>query len=242
MSNNTKIKVLLVPEDIIRSVKDENNKTISEAFSSINNEKVFMSQSNVRYLIKHMYILHRKNEGKHNKNIFDKNVPYLMKQWALKENLNSFEGLNNFHWVLTMDYINQKFVKDNKKYFDTGIPETNVFRTKELVGNFNEFDGNTLVKKKYDEMTAEDYRTLDVYGPVKVFTQNKGVYRNENKIPVWQRSMNIRHYSKDNEGLHSCNWARASLEVPIRGYGGQPDIVGSIGQYNEPKLSNWVEF
>jgi hypothetical protein len=237
--NNTQIKSLLVPEDIIRSVKDEKNRTLQGLnFAAISNEKVFNSQSNVIYITKHMYLKHRYNGGVMPRDVFTKAMPLIMKTWSVKQNLDSFEGWNNYHYILTLDYINDKFIKDHKEYYTIQGSDTNVFKAEVPVGHMNEFDGKVYEKKKYDEMTAQDYQNLDVYGPMQAFAQNKEKNRYKNKIPVWQRSMNIRQYSKENEGLASNSWARASLEVPIRGYK-MDNIVATTGR--EKDLS-WTNF
>lgn len=234
------MKNLLVPEDIIRSVKDEKNKTLlGKTYAAISNERAFMSLSNIEYIVKHIYLLHRKNGGTSSRNIFEKALPSIMKLWAAEENLDSFEGWNNYHWVLTMDYINKKFIKDHASFYTVQGADTNVFKMHVPVGTLNEFDGKTHQTKKYDQMTAADYQNLDVYGPMEAFTQNKEVYRYKNKIPVWQRSMNKHHFSRENEGFRSNNWARASLEVPVRGYGGQPNITEATRKYEDPM--HWVD-
>lgn len=241
MANNTQMKNLLVPDDIIRSIKDKNNKTLlGKTFATISNERIFMSTTNVSYVVDHIYLLHRQNGGTSSKRMFERAIPSIMKLWAAQQNLDSFEGWNNYHWVLTMDYINKKFIREHSSYYTVPGADTNVFKAHVPVGTINEFDGKTHVSKKYDEMTAADYQNLDVYGPMEVFTQNKEVYRYKNQIPVWQRSMNKHHFSRENEGLRSNNWARSSLEVPIRGYGGQDNIISTTGQYKEPIA--WVEF
>jgi hypothetical protein len=237
--NNTQMKILLVPEDIIRSVKDEKNRTLPGVnFAAISNEEVFNSQSNVTYVTKHMYLKHRYNGGFTPRDVFEKAIPLIMKTWSIKQNLDSFEGWNNYHYILTLDYINDKFIKDHKEYYTVQGSDTNVFKIQVPVGHMNEFDGKVYEKKKYDEMTAQDYQNLDVYGPMQAFTQNSEKNRYKNKIPTWQRSMNIRQYSKDNEGLASKSWSRASLSTPIRGYN-MKNIVATTGREND---LSWTDF
>ena len=47
------------------------------------------------------------------------------------------------------------------------------------------------------------------------------------KIPMWQKSMNIRQYDKGNDGLHASNPYRASLDMQVRGYNMSNIIKGS---------------
>lgn len=233
------MKSLLVPEDIIRSVKDEKNLTLPGVnFAAISNEKVFNSTSNVDYITKHMYLKHSYSGGVTPQGVFTKAIPLMMMNWSVTQNLDSFEGWNNYHYILTLDYINDKFIKDHKEYYTVEGSDTNIFKVEVPVGHMNEFDGKVYEKKKYDEMTAQDYQNLDVYGPMQVFTQNGEKNRYKNKIPTWQRSMNIRQYSKENEGLASNSWARASLVVPIRGYK-MENIIATTGR---EKSLEWTDF
>jgi hypothetical protein len=211
------MKSLLVPEDIIMSVKDANNQSFVD-FTAISNEKVFLCHRNVAYMVKTMFIAHKKNGGSLKISNFENYIPKLMVKWSVKENLDSFEGWNNNHWVLTLDYINQRFIKDNDQSFHTFGGDVNVFKTIAPVCSMDDDSNLQCQHKKYDQMTAEDYQNLDVYGPVESWTQNNRVKRYKNKIPFWQQTMNIRHYERSNEGFRSKNKNRASLEVPIRGY------------------------
>lgn len=234
------MKSLLVPEDIIRSVKDEKNRTLpGRDYSTISNEKMFLSRGNAAYLAKHMFLKHSFNGGQTQQDIFYKAVPRLMMIWSIKENLDDFEGHNNYHWVLTLDYINNKFVKDHKPYWHVQGAETNVFKAKALTGSINEFDGRDIHIKKYDEMTAADYQNLDVWEEQSTYLNNNAPYRNKNKIPFYQQTMRTRLLDRENEGLRSNSWARASLEVPIRGYGGQPHIIATTGREKDLEWTNF---
>lgn len=235
--NNVTMKCILVPEDIIRSVKDEKNKPlVGIDYSTMSNSNMFLMRSNVAYICKHIYGLHRQYGGRLPEYLYVEAIPEMMRMWAIKENLDSFEG--GFNWVLTLDYINNKFVDDNLEYYAQEGVDTNVFRTIAPVGTMNEYDGKKYQSKKYREMTAADYQTLDVYGPLKTYISNDGPYRNGNKFPVNQRSVNKRQFSRENDGLRSENWARASLEVPIRGYD-MSTIIEQTGKYND---LSWTEF
>lgn len=235
--NNVTMKCILVPEEVIRSVKDEKNKTILGVdYSAISNMRAFMLRENVAYISKHMYLLHRHNGGRMAEGLFMRAVPELMRIWGMKENLDMFDG--GFNWVLTLDYINNKFVKDHVEYYTSEGSDTNVFQAVMPVGTINEYDGKRVRSKLYKEMTAADYQNLDVYGKVQtVVSSDSGPYRNKNRIPINQRSMSKRPFSRENEGLRSENWARASLEAPIRGYD-MTSILANTGRYNN---LDWVD-
>jgi len=235
------MKNLLVPEDIIRSVKDERNKTLpGKTYTAISNERTFMSAPNVTYITKYMYLKHRKNGGTSPRNLYESSMPSLMKAWSVTENLDSFEGWNNYHWILTMDYINNKFIEDHKDYYTVQGSDTNVFKAHVPVGHQNEYDGVVYETKKMDEFNHLDMQNYDVWDKMQAFTQNKKVYRNNNEFPVWQTSTQTRHYSRENEGLQSDSWARASLETPQRGYGGGMDhILEGCGKYKDLSWTNF---
>ena len=236
--NNVTMKCILVPEEVIRSVKDENNKTIlGKDYSAVGNSWVFLLKENVAYISKYIYMMHRQNGGRMSQGLFMKAVPELMRMWSIKENVDMFEG--GFDWALTLDYLNNRFVDDHKSYYATDGADTNVFQAIIPVGTVDEYGGKVYESKKYDEMTAFDYQNLDVYGPMRTFVSDvSGPYRNKNRIPVNQKSMNTRQFSRENEGLRSENWARASLEVPIRGYD-MSKILANTGRYNNLEWTNF---
>ena len=232
------MKCVLVPEDIIRSVKDERNRPVAgRDYSAMANSALFMCEKNVTYLFRHIYLKHCQNGGSTPEELFRRAMPELMRDWGLKENIDSFDG--GFNWVLTLDYLNNKFVRDHADYYTIEGADTNVFKAVVPVGTMNEYDGLVYSSKQYKEMTAADYQNLDVYGPLQTFVSSaSGPYRNANRIPVNQRSMNTRQFSRENDGLRSEHWARASLEAPIRGYD-MSQIMANTGRYND---LDWTEF
>ena len=235
--NNSVMKCVLVPEDIIRSVKDERNRSIAgKDYSAVSNAALFMDKKNVTYLSKYIYLKHRHNGGSLPEGLFCRAMPELMRMWSMKENIDAFDG--GFNWVLTLDYINNKFVKDHVEYYTSEGSDTNVFQAVIPVGTMNEYDGCVYNTKMYKEMTAADYQNLDVYGPLRTFvSDSSGPYRNSNRIPVNQKSMSKRQFSRENDGLRSEHWARASLEAPIRGYD-MSKILAATGRYND---LDWTE-
>ena len=100
----------------------------------------------------------------------------------------------------------------------TGVPDWNPFRASTIVGTKNEFE-NTLTSLSYHDMVygLDNTRNMDVWDNNKTIRMNKN-FRYNNRIPVWQWSMNRRNYDRSNDGLEHGDPNRASLEVPIRGY------------------------
>ena len=67
-------------------------------------------------------------------------------------------------------------------------------------------------------MLADDIKELNVWQQYDINT-DRSKYRYGNTIPVWQRSMNVRHVDRSNEGLREGNDSfRSSLDTPIYAY------------------------
>ena len=136
-----------------------------------------------------------------------------MIKWARETNIDDYEDMFN-DTMATLRYLNKKFVVENGDLYDiSGCHALNMFQNKGVVTN----RCGTTATKKYDEMTAGDYHTIDLWKPVNV-TQENSMFRYKNEIPMWQKSMNRRHYSRENDGLHAAKAERASLNNQLRGY------------------------
>ena len=194
------------------SVKEENNPPSVSEFDALTNIGIFLSEKNANYMT---YYITSYNKTKYNPNLLkiSKQIPNLMKQWASKQNLNDFKGsYDNILEILA--FLNKKFLVNHAYLFEnTEMNNINVFKSKDEITD--KLGHNEM--KKYEEMTADEYRTLDVWREQQVFTYDK-LNKYQNKIPTWQKSMNIRQYDKSNDGLHVTEPERASLDTQIRGY------------------------
>jgi hypothetical protein len=202
------------------SVKDEINKP--EPFVNITNGDAFLSKKNIHSMVYYVTSLNEKNKTGKSPDKFKKEIPVLMKKWAKKEKINDFEDLND-NILLTLEFLNKKFLINYGCLYDRpGVKAINVFHNKAIVTDAC----NKQTRKKYDEMLASDYHTLDLWQPNEVFTYDK---RNRycNKIPIWQKSMNTRNLDLSNDGLHDAKADRASLDNQIHGYNMENIIKGS---------------
>ncbi len=256
----TERSYIYVPRSLI-SVKDEMNVATKVAGTVAPYLKdVFLSKSNIRFVIKEQYILHVGADGKKALSVFQKHVPMLMNAWADVVDLRQFEYACGSNWVEVISKANMEFVKRHDKYFTQRIrsrgatfqeteaddrrrygdiredddaefkisetrgcgdlePDVNVFRRSQLVGPSEvgqQGCGGPIMKTPID-MTVDDYRTLDVWRLQETKVWNKN-FRYNNRIPPWQRTMNLRHYDRSNEGLRDYDYRNSSKLVPIRGY------------------------
>lgn len=213
------------------SVKQERNQPQHETFPRTNKE-IFLSSKNVYSMVYFLTALNLKNRTnplvKANKNLdehlkkLQKKIPKMMVEWANEQKINDFEYLTN-DIIQTLHFLNKKFLINYGHLYDrANRSDLNVFHT---VGRITD-ECNNQFTKKYDEMLAADYSTVDTWQPLDIFTYNK---RNRycNKIPVWQRSMNIRQLDRSNDGLHAALPKRASLDNQIHGYDMSNIIKGS---------------
>lgn len=198
------------------SVKDIKNKPINSNFDkSFNdshaNESIFLSKKNIYNMIYYIIALNKLNKTDHD--ILQNSIPIKMQEWADKNSINDFEDLtNNIFTKLT--FLNKKFLTENGHLFDlSGSHSINVFHIKS--DTVTDRCGK-LSNKKYDEMLAQDYHTIDVHQSMDIFKSNAN-FRYDND-PKWEKNLNTRHYDRSNDGLHTSSYERASLNNQIHGY------------------------
>lgn len=209
---------LLVPEHIVRSVKDLKNRPLNNSFTNMNNERAFLCNENRKMMVRRLYLLHKEKGGDLDPDNFANLVNARMDDFAIKHNLHGFESLTKYDWLHTIHYINKKFIDTNRELYNDLIPqETDVFQAR-FAGTGLDLDGNEIFQaKKGDELTVDDMRNLNVYKKMEVVRDPKK-FRYGNKIPFWQNT-SMRRYDRSNEGFrHGSMAERASLQNPIRGY------------------------
>lgn len=195
------------------SIKDENNRPMYNPLDCASNARLFLSDKNIYGMVSYMAVLNTENMTQVSIKEIQKITPGRMHQWAKANSINDYEDMYN-NAISTLKFLNQKFLKDNGDLYDAnGCHALNVFQNK---GRVSDACGNTAVKK-YDEMLATDYHTIDVWRP-QITTKENNMFRYNNEIPIWQKSMNRRHYGKENDGLHSAIPERASLNNQVHGY------------------------
>lgn len=187
------------------SVKYLKNLSISNNFDELTNEQIFTSSKNVFYINRFLGSLEVFNDGL-------RQLEFKMKNWADVNNINDYEYLTND----TMERL--KFI--NKIFIDKYLRENYVESqdVTKLRGSVTDMNGNVSIKK-YKDMTASDFQTLNLRSNASGDTYRyNGNFRDNNKIPVWQKSMQIRQYDRGNEGLSVDMPERASLGNQIHGY------------------------
>ncbi len=194
------------------SVKDNNNQETILEYKS--NRAVFLDVINQKKLTLLFFTMHRENGGLLGSCFFKELIPAMMYAWAEEKNLDAFKSLD---LQSACQHINSKFIKANRDvYLDSHrgpnselVPDVNVFKQKATLAK-----GTT---KRYIDMTAQDYGSLDVWRAQRVDQWNNN-FRYKNKIPMWQKSMARRHYDTGNDGLTERDYRNASKPQPVRGY------------------------
>jgi hypothetical protein len=211
--NNKSAQSKPLPEYAPVSVKDEMNKPTYNALDCRSNSQLFLSDRNIYGMNQYVVKLNIDNMTRANPDKLKKLVPVRMIKWAEKTNINDYEDIFN-DTMATLRYLNEKFLTDNGDLYDIdGCHALNVFQN---MGRVTDKCGKPSIKK-YDEMLATDYHTIDLWRP-QTTTQENNKFRYDNAIPMWQKSMNRRHYSRANDGLHDAIPERASLDTQLRGY------------------------
>lgn len=193
------------------SIKEEMNPPTINYFDTVTNSQLFLSAKNQTHLIQYIISQNIKNQTGNDLTQLEKLIPIMMKEWVAIQNLDDFEYLfdNN---LLTLAFINNKFLVNNGCVFQRE-KNTNVFHTKALV---TDPCGNSTMKK-YNEMTADDYKTIDVWKPQQLYTYDKR-NRYGNNFEAWRKHALIRHLDRSNDGLHDAIPERASLNNQLHGY------------------------
>lgn len=176
------------------------------------NTASFMSLSNQRFLTKKIYLLHRSNNGILGYLHFKESVPLRMRNWVQKQDANQYKQVINGS-IDILTYLNKIFVHDNYDLYS--IKYSNTVDVSYSIGD-NAQD-IVILKKKPEEIMACDYANMDVW--TEQTTEATNNVRYNNKIPHWQRTMNIRHYDRNNQGFQHADSNRASLDTPVHGYG-----------------------
>ena len=217
----------------------KNAKNIPTDFDIDMNE-LFMSKNNQEYLSLQLYSINKKNGGYSKLDKFKILTPKLMFKYSNEfpiknetyiddtpttidqlglDMYQSHTGYNAIskrqNWLENFRSINNKFINWCSKYLKWNIYVP--FREKSTVGSINEFENN-IREIRNSNLLADDIKELNVWRPYDI-NNDKSKYRYNNTIPFWQRSMNIRHTDRSNEGFREGNDAyRSSLDNPIYAY------------------------
>lgn len=199
-----------------RSAKEINNVATNIYVKPV--KFVFMSISNQICVTKQIYQLHKNNTGTLDYLYFKSLVPLRMSDWLL-----NYSGPTESNESIVF-YLNKLFIKscfDLYTYKTTAnisaALDTNVYRSEMTMGTCDDNDNVITVTKKYNDLLASDYGSIDVWAlqTTEISTANA---RNKNMIPIYQKSMNVRNYDKSNQGYHATP-EHASLNTNLNGYG-----------------------
>jgi len=203
------------------SIKEKNNIPMIDNFPS-DNISIFLSRKNIYELMQNIISLNSfnktnisKEQNKEKLYILQQQIPIKMNNWATDNKINDYEDLNE-NILIRLNYLNKSFLESHGYLFDSFNKESvNVFQIDS--DKVTDRSGK-IFEKKYDEMLAQDYHTIDVHRPLNISKKNDN-FRYNNAIPVWQKSMNTRHYDKyEIDGLQSSNSERASINTFSKGY------------------------
>jgi hypothetical protein len=210
----------------IMSAKDVNNQqsvNTGVEYSNLSKTQLFLNKKNVSYMTQYIIMLNKKYNTNAKPAYFINAVPTYMNKWSSETRLNECETLND-DWLLILDFINKEFIKDHTFLYKTNSTAVNVYNLQAAVTN----DHGEKSVKKYINMTADEYGTLDVWQQTEALAYND-LFRYGNRVPIWQKSMQIRHYEIENEGFATgVDSDRASLDNQIHGYDLSSIIKGSV--------------
>jgi hypothetical protein len=205
--------------------------------------KLFLENNNVKCVIRKQYVYTKSYYPDISQTLVKNRVVNYMPVWAKENNLDSYLSLAG-NWGEELAQINVDFVENlhqvlmkNMPKSYRAIPETNPFRQSISVGtNDSEYNEKRVMKNPI-EMTAEDYRTIDVWKKQEVAAVSSN-FRGNNKIPVWQRHASVRHLDKSNDGLVHRTPDLASHRMQLHGYdmskiidGTKKRIKRKVGSY-----------
>lgn len=192
------------------SVKSILNKQSENTFDTVDIKKLFNSSSNISKMTLKLYEVYLQNGGKDIYDKFSNNIIYLSKTFSNENNLYNFkyvDSTNQNNWVEILKFINNKFTKYCYNWFkwNSFVPTRDVVE----VGTYD-----NRKKKHFFELMADDIPTLNYWRKQEVYRVNN-MFRYNNEIPFWQKTMNTRYYDKSNEGFRNGDSDRASLENPV---------------------------
>lgn len=204
-----------------------------------NGRALFMNLSNQIYLTKQIYQLHKQNHGRLGYLYFKEIVPIKMYKWISKLHIPQKSLSTDILYFLNKTFIKQSPGLYEYKTQDIINPviDTNVYKSQMHLSNCDDNDNISTTVKMSNELLASDYGSIDVWKHQSVEVTNE-MLRYGNKVPMWQKSMNTRHYDKANDGLASTV-DRASINTVTLGYKGHySDLVERKNQRyqknNEP--------
>lgn len=221
----------------LSSHKSIRNLPAAEQFDKVNLYDAFHSKYNKDILAKSLYETGCNNGYSAPFQKFQALVPRAMHEFCLRTDISEYRVAENgatgqSNWLEELDAINNDFLKYCYNLFKWN--KFNPYRAYATVG-----DSEHRHQKKYSELLAHDIPTIDVWAVQEVQVKNNN-FRYNNQIPIWQKSMNTRHFDRTSEasGLAQRDPNRASLETPVRGYD-MSSIYKLLDQWKSDSWFGW---
>lgn len=202
------------------SFKEQNN--VATKIYEKSSLDVFMSNKNKLLLTKEIYLLHKGNNGILDYLYFKNVVESAMIEW-----ISNMLAMNDCD-TRSMDilvFLNKTFIKTHGYLYEYKsrdkievLVDTNVYRSEASIGYCDDDDNIQIQQKKYKDLLASEYGSIDVWKEQSVEMTPDSRARYGIKVPFYQRTMQIRHYDRSNEG-YSTTADRASLNNFVSGYG-----------------------
>src|SRR6185369_1926872 len=216
---NPGVYIYMSQNQYTNNCEDINNIILNEQ-GSLHNR--FMNVNNQLEVIKIIYRSHQNNGGKQPYSYFRSIIPTKMKSW-IPQFLIKYINLSyaDIEYAGDLYFINKQFIKDHHSLYKTRNVQidSNVYKLDTSLFTYDEDTGNLIEEvKQLKDLTAADYGLIDVWEKQTTEVSARNM-RYGNAIPVWQRSMNIRHYDRANEGFDKA--ARySSMDNIVLGYNG----------------------
>lgn len=202
--NDKKIEKEKVKKEKVKNDKD---------FICMNNEKLFKSQNNINHLIPNIMKLYQEKGLIGDLNKIRKNLDSIQTYFIKKLDFEVPLSEYNYNAMEILDYTNTKFLY----WFEDMLNSNDIYKPDNIRHQYvNLMSGDNKYVKKTEDLLPQDIHVMDVWHNETQYSSDNN-YRYYNQIPAWQRTTQIRHYDRSNEGLQSSS-DRASLENPIYKY------------------------
>lgn len=188
---------------------------------------VFLSINNQIVVTRQIHLMHKANHGMLDYLYFKSIIPKYMEKWISKHSMPA-----NLYSIDIITYFNKKFIKDAFELYTfksndkiENLVDTNVYKVENTFGHcMGESDDQVILQtKKYGELLASDYGSIDVWHNQTTEVTN-AQRRNKNMMPIWQKSMNTRHYDRNNEG-YASGIEHSSVNTFVSGYGDDMEML-----------------
>jgi len=226
----------LLDNQVFNSVKEWANQPKPKNFNStkLSNKKLFLSKENMDNVITTMYNNHVRSGFITPIEEYQRIIPKLMRKWAIKKNIDSFEMLGSGveDYLNIIDFTNDAFIRDHYDMMiltsplQNSLPDVNPRYPTVQVGLKDEYV-NTIQRKNLTDLLASDYNSIDVWDRQSIYEWNPN-FRLNNKFTKDKISRHVRNYADfgsarnfdgEIDGLRNTIETASRDNNHIRGYG-----------------------